>query len=376
MSAPARKPRNTLRRLLIVLLIVGAGTGGGWWWQKQENTAPTDQLVLYGNADIRQVDLAFNNAGRIIRMLVQEGDRVSQGDLLATLDTRRLQARLDQTEAQVIAQQQLVAKLEAGTRPEELNQARANLELAQAEARDAEQSLRRVQSLTRQKLASAQQSDDAVAAFAAASARVKVAQAGLELALAGPRQEDIAAARATLQALEAQQELARHELDDASLYAPSNGVIRNRILEPGAMASPQQPVYTLALTNPIWIRAFVDEPDLGKIYPGMAATVSTDSFVGKRYPGWVGYISPTAEFTPKSVQTSDVRTSLVYQVRVYVCNPANELRLGMPATVNLLPHSPDIGLTDTGPTDTGLTDTGPTDAAIPPCPSADEQAKL
>ncbi|MEZ5592813.1 MAG: biotin/lipoyl-binding protein [Gammaproteobacteria bacterium] len=165
MSAPARKPSNTLRRLLIVLLIVGAGTGGGWWWQKQENTAPTDQLVLYGNADIRQVDLAFNNAGRITRMLVQEGDRVSQGELLATLDTRRLRARLAQAEAQVAAQQQLVARLEAGTRPEELNQARANLELAQAGVRDAEQSLRRVQSLTRQKLASAQQLDDAVAAL-------------------------------------------------------------------------------------------------------------------------------------------------------------------------------------------------------------------
>ena len=99
------------------------------------------------------------------------------------------------------------------------------------------------------------------------------------------------------------------------------------------MASPERPVYTLALTNPIWIRAYIDEPDLGKIFPGMIAMVTTDSYPDKAYQGWIGYISPAAEFTPKSVQTQEIRTSLVYQVRVFVCNPANQLRLGMPVTV-------------------------------------------
>ena len=101
------------------------------------------------------------------------------------------------------------------------------------------------------------------------------------------------------------------------------------------MASPQRPVFTLALTNPIWIRAYVPQTDMGKIFPGMRAQINTDSYPDKTYEGWVGYISPTAEFTPKSVETPEVRTELVYQVRVYACNPRNELRLGMPATVTI-----------------------------------------
>ena len=101
------------------------------------------------------------------------------------------------------------------------------------------------------------------------------------------------------------------------------------------MASPVLPVFTLALDDPVWVRAYVDEPDLGKIQPGMKADVSTDSFPGKRYAGWIGFISPTAEFTPKPVETQDVRTKLVYEVRVFVHNPQGELRLGMPAVVTI-----------------------------------------
>jgi HlyD family secretion protein len=151
----------------------------------------------------------------------------------------------------------------------------------------------------------------------------------------GPRSEDIEEARAQLRAQEAQLALSREILNDADLYAPADGVIRNRLLEVGDMASPQKPVLSMALTNPIWVRAYLPEPALGRIAPGTAATVTTDSFPGKQYPGWVGFISPTAEFTPKNVETPDLRTRLVYQVRVYVCNPANELRLGMPATVTI-----------------------------------------
>ncbi len=110
------------------------------------------------------------------------------------------------------------------------------------------------------------------------------------------------------------------------------------------MASPQRPVYTLALTDPIWVRAYVQGPDLGKLKPGMAAEASTDSYPGKHYRAWIGYISPTAEFTPKSVETTEVRSNLVYQVRIFVCNPQDELRLGMPATVTIplgQPPAPD-----------------------------------
>jgi HlyD family secretion protein len=155
----------------------------------------------------------------------------------------------------------------------------------------------------------------------------------LKLALAGPRKEDIAAAGSKLKALKAELALAGQKLADASLIAPSDGIIQNRILETGDMASPQKAVFTLALIDPVWIRAYVPETNLGKLFPGMAVQVVTDSFPDKTYPAWIGYISPVAEFTPKTVETSELRTRLVYQVRAYVCNPRNELRLGMPATV-------------------------------------------
>lgn len=180
-----------------------------------------------------------------------------------------------------------------------------------------------------------QQLDDARTAAEAAEAAARAVAAALALARAGPRQEDIAAAKATLVALQAKLGLAERNLEEASLHAPSDGIIQSRILEPGDMASPQRPVYTLALTEPLWARVYVSEPALGKVRPGMPAAITSDSFPGKDYAGWVGYISPTAEFTPKSVQTEETRVDLVYQVRVFVCNPQGELRLGMPITVRL-----------------------------------------
>jgi HlyD family secretion protein len=155
------------------------------------------------------------------------------------------------------------------------------------------------------------------------------------LTVQGPREEDIAAARYRLEAYQAESRLADQDLTDTRLYAPTNGIIQNRLLEPGDMASARSPVYTLALNDPVWVRAYVPEPDLGRLSEGMKATVTTDSFPGKVYEGTVGYISPVAEFTPKQIETTDLRTRLVYQVRVFVKNPQNELRLGMPATVHI-----------------------------------------
>jgi len=268
-------------------------------------------------------------------MRFQEGDRVNKGDLLASLDKTRLQHATDQAAARVAAQQEVVAKLKAGTRPEEIRRLRAEVEAARITAANAERTSHRLTDLTTRKLAAEEQADNARAAADAAKARRRAAEAALHLAEAGPRREDIAAAEAALQADQAQLALVRRQLADADLYAPADGVIQDRLLEPGDMASPQRPVYSLALTNPLWVRAYVGETDLGRIHPGMHATVHSDSFPGKSYDGWVGFISPTAEFTPKSVETREVRTDLVYQVRIFVCNPQNQLRLGMPAVATI-----------------------------------------
>jgi HlyD family secretion protein len=235
----------------------------------------------------------------------------------------------------VAARKAVVARLETGSRPEEVRQAQANVAAARAKLVDAQITFERTQNLYKEQAASKQALDDAEAGLNTDRADLKVAEEALALAVEGPRVEDIEEARAMLKADEAQLALALEVLKDTEMYAPADGIIRNRISEPGDMASPQTPVFTLALNNPVWVRAYAPETALGKLAPGMAADVSTDSFPGKTYPGWIGFISPTAEFTPKNVETPELRTRLVYQVRIYVCNPQDELRLGMPATVSI-----------------------------------------
>jgi HlyD family secretion protein len=325
---------------LVVLLLAAALGGGAWWWTQRAAPASSGEIVLHGNVDIRQVELAFNSAGRVSRMLAREGERVEEGQLLATLDTERLRHLERQAAAQAAAQREVVARLEAGSRPQEIAKARADAQAARVDAANAAQSYRRARDLAAKHFVPQQQADDARAAARAAAARLKAAREALQLVELGPRKEDIAAAKATLAASEAARAVVQRDLAEAELRAPSTGVIENRVLEPGDMASPQKPAYTLALTDPLWVRAYVPETELGRIRPGSRAEVSTDSHPGRRYRAWVGYISPTAEFTPKSVETREVRTTLVYQVRVFVCAPADGLRLGMPATVSIAPDQP------------------------------------
>jgi HlyD family secretion protein len=320
-------------RVVILALLLGGAAGGYWRWRTLEKQVPATELVLHGNVDIRQVELAFNGSERIAEMLAEEGQPVREGQVLARLETDRLRHRVDQAAAQLAAQREVLAALEAGTRPEEVRKARADVTAAMVEAGNAERSYERLFPLAAKNLASKEQLDNAKSAAEAARARLQAAQEGLDLAVAGPRKEDVAAARATLRGYQAQLALAQRELADAELRSPAPGVIQDRILEPGDMASPQKPVYTLALTDPLWVRAYLSQPDLGKVPAGALARVTTDSFPDTFYGAWVGYVSPTAEFTPKSVETREVRTSLVYQVRVYVCDGRGELRLGMPATV-------------------------------------------
>jgi HlyD family secretion protein len=321
--------------LPLAVLIALAVAGAAWWYTDERHPEDQNRLVLYGNVDIREVDLAFNNSEHIERMLVQEGDRVSQGQLLATLDRGRVQAEVSAAQAKVDAQKAAVARLETGSRPQEVRQARASVAAAQAKLADAKITYERTRQLVKDKVASKQTMDDAQANFDMARADLKVAEELLALAVEGPRVEDIVEAKAVLKAQEAQLSLTQEVLKDTEMFAPSDGVIRNRILQPGDMATPQTPVYTLALTNPVWVRSYAPENMLGKLKPGMKAEVSTDSYPGKSYKGWIGYISPTSEFTPKNVETPELRTRLVYQLRVYVCNPQDELRLGMPATVTI-----------------------------------------
>lgn len=299
--------------------------------QGQENRAGT--LTVYGNVDIREVQLAFQDGGRILALTVDEGAKIDKGQVVAELDATRLRMEVDRLSGEVAAQTQLVERLHRGSRPQEIERAKAAVASARANLRDAQLTLARKQSLQITNRISQQEVDSARAKVDTWQATLKTAEEEQSLAIEGPRREDIAAAEASLAALQAAKQLATQRVVDAKLLAPADGFIRNRILEPGAMAAAGTPVLTLALTNPLWVRAYISEPDLGKVREGMRAQLRTDSQPGKSYQGWVGFISSTAEFTPKTVETTELRTKLVYRARIFACDPTHELRLGMPVTV-------------------------------------------
>lgn len=319
------------KRLILIALIVAAGMGG-WWWSHNTHR-PSTSLVLYGNIDVRQVDLAFVVEGKIVELTTDEGVSVAAGQLLARIDSAPYADTVAVAEARVANQAAQLAKLEAGSRPQEIARARADLEAARAHLANAEATLQRKQTLAQQDFAARQTLDDSRAEAQSARAAVDARQADLRLVEEGPRKEEIAAARALLASEQALLSLARYRLSETNLVAPSAGVVLTRARQVGAVVGAGSVVFSLALSDPVWVRTYIGEPELGILRPGMAVGVTTDSHPGKVYRGTVGFVSPTAEFTPKSVETPELRTDLVYRVRVIVENPDDGLRQGMPVTV-------------------------------------------
>jgi len=268
-------------KIFLFLIIIAISVVGYFGYERYIVSHELSSTTLYGNVDIRDVNLSFRVAGRIEQMLFEEGDIIKKGDLVARLNPDPFQ--------------------------DEVNAAKAEVEAFEAVNFNAQKSYKRAKELFEKGTGSETAYDDASANLLESKARVNVARAKLELV--------------------------ETQLDDTELVAPSGGTIINRVHEVGAIVSFGQTVYTLALDNPIWVRTYVTEEQLGTIYPGMKVKVSTDS--QNFYEGQIGFISPQAEFTPKSVETQSLRTDLVYRLRIIITNSDMFLRQGMPVTIEL-----------------------------------------
>jgi HlyD family secretion protein len=327
------------RILAAAAVLVAAAVAAAWWfdlpgrlgWRDGQG----DTLTLYGNVDIRQAELGFRVSGRLIEMKLEEGDPVTAGTVLARLDDRPFQDSVAAARANVAARQADLDKLVAGPRPAEIAQGRATVAEREADLENAKLAFDRTQELRQKGNAAQSALDQAQADRDMAQARLDSARQALELLLEGNRAEDIAAGRAALAAAQADLATAETSLADATLKAPSDGIILSRVAEPGAIMAPSSVAYVLSLTKPVWVRAYVAEPDLGRVHPGQAVEVVTDSRPGRPYHGQVGFVSPVAEFTPKTVQTPELRTDLVYRLRIIVDDADPGLRQGMPVTVHV-----------------------------------------
>ena len=324
----SRRTRIAILALIAFLVLFYIGRVAGVF------AANEDAPRLYGNVEIREVELGFRVGGRLAELLVDEGDRVSAGQVLARLDPQPLQDRLAGAEARVAAARALVQRDVAGNRPQEIRSAEAALVDAQAQLAEARRTHDRRRALNERGFISKADLQASESALQAAAARAEAAQAALSLAREGRRGEERAATRAEAEQVAAERRAIQTDLADAVLRAPSAGQVLTRVREAGAILQPGEIVYTLALTQPVRVRAYVTEPDLPKVKPGMKVTVHADG-TRKTWPATIGYIAPVAEFTPRTVQTEDQRADLVYRVRLTVDDPKNELRQGQPVTVTL-----------------------------------------
>ncbi|WP_333875132.1 secretion protein HlyD [Methylobacter sp.] len=328
-----------MKKVISAVIILFAVVGIGLFYHKYHSDTER-AMVLYGNVDIREVNLGFRVAGRLSQLVYDEGNDVRIGEVIARLDDEPYRNQVAIAAAQVKSLKERLRLKETGNRPQEIAQARSLVREREATAANAKRLFERSEKTLDSKGISAQDRDNAEANYREVEARLMSARQNLALLEAGFRVEDIAQAKADLAQAEAALASAELQVKDAILIAPSDGVILTRAQEVGSILSAGATVFTVSLQNPVWVRAYLHEPDLGRIHPGTQVDIYTDSRLDKPYSGHIGYISPRAEFTPKAVETTELRSSLVYRFRIVVDNPDQMLRQGMPVTIKLAANSP------------------------------------
>lgn len=390
--------KDSKKKLILVVLTILVSLGISIYFLRANRQNNDKFIFISGNIEVTTVDVAFKIAGKIEKLLVEEGDFVKEGQLIATLEHRDLLAQMTKAKATLEATQsrlpvlqknidfqekatqqeisQAAAGVEAaqsrlqlllsGARPQEIQMAKAEVDRSLADLEKRKADMERAQKLYQAQYISAQEWDLARTAYEGALAAYEKAKENYALVIEGPRPEEIAQARAQLEQARAALRLAesrkiqvdvlKKELATAhaqvkeaasaleliqtqieynNLYAPVAGVVLTKNVEQGEFIVPGSAVITLGNITKPWLKAFINEKDLGRVKLGQKVSVTTDSYPGKIYPGQITFISSEAEFTPKNVQTAKERVKLVYRIKVSLENLEFELKPGMPADAQI-----------------------------------------
>lgn len=335
-QAVAAPSRGNLRARVWAILVLGAVILTAVSLYMQSRPIPESGVLrVSGNIEMTDAEVSFKIAGRVAERLVSEGETVKAGQIVARLDTSELAQEVALRKAEVRAAVAALAELETGSRPEEIAQAEAVVRRTQADVVRAQADLNRIKTLYEQDNVSGQDYDAAKTAVAVTEAKLREAQEQLRLVQKGPRVEKIERSRAQLQQAKEALALAETRLSYATIVSPLTGLVLSHNIEPGEFVAAGTPIVTVGDLEHVWLRAYVDETDLGRVKVGQTATVTTDTFPDKAYEGRLSFIASQAEFTPKSVQTEKERVKLVYRIKITIDNPHMELKAGMPADARI-----------------------------------------
>lgn len=318
---------------LPIVLLLGATVA--YLVLKRPAHSTSDLIRVSGNIEITDAEVSFKIPGRVEKRLVDEGQLVEQGAAVATLETGDLEAEVAMREADLRAVQSQLAAMEAGARPGEIAAAKARFTAAEADRTRLESDFKSAQQLLQTKVISDEEFAHRKGLFEAAAARMQEASEQFKLIQEGPRREDIDQTRAKVEQTRAALSLAQTRLNYAKLVSPLTGVVLSKNVEPGEYVAPGTPVVVVGALSSVWLRAYIDETDLGRVKLGQTVSVTTDTYPGRKYEGQVSFIASQAEFTPKNVQTQKERVKLVYRIKVDLPNPKMELKPGMPADAEI-----------------------------------------
>jgi HlyD family secretion protein len=319
------------KKIIILVLLVIAVVVAGIFYFKNHRFQDLNRIRVSGNIEITNVEVGFKIPGRVEERPVSEGQMIKAGQVVARLDDKDLKLEIAQRQAQVATARSVLTELTAGSRPEEIAQAEAALQSAQADGDRARLEFQRQKRLYEREVISTREFDLAKTGFEASEARIREAKEFSILIRKGPRQEKIDQARANLDQAKQALGLAQTRLQYATLLSPISGMVLSENVEAGEYVSPGTPIISMGDVSQLYLRAYINETDLGRVKVGQKVRVTTDTFPGKPYEGKISFIAPQSEFTPKNIQTQKERVKLVYRIKVEIPNPNMELKPGMPA---------------------------------------------